>query len=591
MKHALRIPLFSICPSLSLRRWLALAMLLLIGSQAQATVIFTVGTATGATFPTIGAALAAVPSPLTQPYELQLLDATYAENVLLTQTGTATNTLTLRPAPGVSAVLTGTFTFGAGARYVLLSGNNGILARALTLRQPSLTAPTVVFSGDASYNEVRETVVLGSNTLLTGGVVEMGAGVVSGNDHNTIALSFVGNADPSLLPANLVYAASVGPGLNDNFSLTNSQLFNFSSTGVLVGAGNGDQWSISGNSFYYNATALPTTAQTAIDFHPGAGANDALVAGNFIGGRAVGASGGVWTNVGTQSFRGIVISCGNSTSLTNEVMNNTISQISLTGVSGAALTALDVDAGRAELTANAVNNVTNTGTSGVNSLVSQATTILNSFSVSSGQLMVVGDGVTVVLGNLTNAGILNHTGGDIVINGTFTNTGTFAQTLGNLEVKGDMLNSGQFTCSTGKVQLTGNGPQRVSGGLYFNLEVNGTGTKTLTDDVDVYNGVQMLTGVLNTGIFRLKLNPLANLAETDASYVLGRVEARRVPRRGRARSLWQCGPDRAAGPRRASARQRGGEPGNGHRAGGGGRPSGHFALLRREHRVCFEPNR
>ena len=71
--------------------------------------------------------------------------------------------------------------------------------------------------------------------------------------------------------------------------------------------------------------------------------------------------------------------------------------------------------------------------------------------------MVVESGQTVVLGDLTNAGILNHTGGDILINGNFTNTvtGIFAQTLGDLEIKGDMLNSGQFNCSTGKVKLAG----------------------------------------------------------------------------------------------------------------------------------------
>ena len=229
-----------------------------------------------------------------------------------------------------------------------------------------------------------------------------------------------------------------------------------------------------------------------------------------------------------------MVNCGNSTTLTNEVANNIVSQVSLTGVSSAALTALGVAAGRAELSTNAVTNVTSTGTSGVNSLVSQATTILNNFSVSSGQLMVVESGLTVVLGDLTNAGILNHTGGDILINGNFTNTsgGIFAQTLGDIEIKGDMLNSGQFTCSTGKVKLTGASDQTVSGGQYFNLEVNGGGTKTFTDDAQVYNGVQMLSGVLATGPFRLRLGNLANLVETEASYVLGVVEVRRTPAAG-----------------------------------------------------------
>lgn len=506
--------------------------LVLLGGQAKAAVILTVGTTGGATYPTITAALAAVPSPLTQAYELRLLDASYAEDVLLAKTGTATNTLVIRPATGVSPVITGTLTFGTGSAYTTINGNNGTLSRALTLRQTSIWAPTLVFSGDAADNLVREAVVLGSNTLLTSGVVVVGDGLTAGNDRNAITQSFVGNADPALLPANLLYAANAGGGTNDAFSLTNSELFNFNRTGVLVAAGNGDQWTISNNSFYYNVTAVPTTAQTAIDFRPGAVANDATISDNAIGGRAAGATGGIWENAGTQNFRGIMMSCGSSIWRTNQVMRNTVSQVSLTGVSSAALTALGMAAGRAELTANAVTNVTSTGTSGVNSLVSQATTILNSFTVNSGQLMVVESGLTVVLGDLTNSGILNHTGGDILINGDFVNSGTFAQTLGDTEVKGDMLNSGQFTCSTGKVKLTGASDQTVSGGLYFNLEVNGGGTKTFTDDAQVYNGVQMLNGILATGPFRLKLDNLANLVETETSYVLGRVDVRRTPAAG-----------------------------------------------------------
>ncbi|GAA4031841.1 hypothetical protein GCM10022409_15120 [Hymenobacter glaciei] len=507
-----------------------LALLLGLASQAQAAVIYTVGATVGAKYPTIGAALAAVPAILDQHYELRLLDASYLEDVLLTKTGSAANSLLIRPAAGVATVLTGTVTFGAGCAYATLSGNNGTVARALTLRQPSLTAPAVAFGGDASYNGVREATVLGSNALLTSGVVVVGDGSVAGNDYNTLTECLVGNADPALLPANLVYAASVS-GVNDGFSITNCELFNFNRTGVLVAAGNGNQWNISNNSFYYNAAALPTAAQTGIDFRPGLAANDATVNGNFIGGQGAGATGGTWTNGGIQNFRGIVMSCGNSTVYTNEVMNNVVREVSLTGVGSTAFTALSVVGGRSELTANTVTNVSNTGTSGVNSLVSQATTILSSFNVSNGQLMVVESGQTVVLGDLTNAGILNHTGGDILINGNFTNsaTGIFAQTLGDIEIKGNMLNSGQFNCSTGKVKLTGAGNQVVSGGLYFNLEVNGGGVKTFSDDAEVYNGVQMLSGILDTGPFRIKLDPLANLAETEASYVLGRVEVRRTP--------------------------------------------------------------
>ena len=543
MKHSLPRPTHSLRqlptqPRRMRRRWqlagALLSMLLLMSSYVQAAVIFTVG-ATGA-YPTITAALAAVPTTLGQNYELRLLDASYLEDVLLTKTGSISNTLTIRPAAGVTTVLTGTVTFGAGSAYATLSGNNGTVARALTLLQPDPLLSAVVFSGDASRNTVSGVTIRGSTSSLTSGVVVVGNGVTTGNDNNTITLSYVGNISPAALPANLVYAASnsISSGRNDEFALTNSELANFSRTGVLVEAGNGDKWTISNNSFYYNEGPAPTTAQTAIDFHPGSTANGVLVSDNFIGGQAVGATGDVWENAGTEAFRGIVLNCGSSETvpMTNKVNNNIVRKINLSNANNGTFTALSASAGRLELTDNVVTNVTKSGTSGIYSLVSQGTTILSAFSVSNGQLMVVESGLTTVLGNLSNAGILNHTGGNILINGNFTNTstGTFVQTLGDLEVKGNMLNTGQFNCSSGSVKLTGAGNQTVSGGSYFNLIVDGGGVKTFTDDADVYNGgVQMLNGVLATDRFRIKLRPLANLAETETSYVLGRVEATRTP--------------------------------------------------------------
>lgn len=86
----------------------------------------------------------------------------------------------------MSTVLTGSFTFGAGSARATLNGNNGTVARALTLRQPSFTASAIASGDDASYNAVREAKVLGSNTLLTSGMVAVGDGSVAGNDYNAL---------------------------------------------------------------------------------------------------------------------------------------------------------------------------------------------------------------------------------------------------------------------------------------------------------------------------------------------------------------------------------------------------------------------
>ncbi|OON71005.1 hypothetical protein B0919_03130 [Hymenobacter sp. CRA2] len=522
----------------------ALVLLLVQRAQAQAPVVYRVGT--GGTYPTLTQALAAVPATLNAPYELQLTSgSTFEENVLIARAGSASNTLTIKPEAGATGiVITGTVTFGGGTRYVTLSGHNGSSSRQLTLKQLSTGLPTVALTGDVQHVTIRDARLLGSNASLAGGVVEMDGGSSTGNDDNTLVSNYIGNAASGQLPAHLVYAAlSTGASANDRVALLSNELTNYALCGVKVESGNGDGWIIRDNSFYYSLGTAPTSAQTAISFQPGAASDNNSVSGNYIGGTAPQAAGAAWVNAGTQDFRGIVVSCGTATGAAANVLeNNVVRNISLSQPSTQAFQAMLLAGGRSELTANTVAAVTNNGTDGVNSLVSQAQTVLNSFTVAPGQVMSIQSGQTRVTGNLTIQGTLNHTGGDIVVNGDFTNAGAFAQTLGNLEVQGNMINNGVFSCTTGGVLLTGNGPQTVSGGLYYNLEVRGAGVKTLTDDLTLANNLVMNGGVLDTGpMNKIQLNADALLTETATSYVLGRVMARRTPRAGSAEIFGNLG--------------------------------------------------
>lgn len=521
----------------SLAMWLlllsALALLLVQRAQAQAPVVYRVGN--GGTYATIAQALDAVPTTLNAPYELQLTSGSnFDENVLISHLGSASNTLIIRPETGATnVVINGTVTFGGGARYVTLSGHNGSASRQLTVLQLSTAQPAVALTADTRHVTIRDARLLGNNASLNGGVVEIGGGSSIGNDDNTLVSNYLAPASGGQLPANLVYAAPGGSAANDRVALLSNELANYAQCGVKVSSGNGDGWIIRDNSFYYSLPTAPTSAQTAISFLPGTGSDNNVITGNYIGGTGPLAGGAVWVNAGTQDFKGVVVSCGSGTgAAANVVENNVVRNISLSQPSNQAFQALLLSGGRSELTGNAVQAVTNNGTDGVNALVSQAQTVLSSFTVAPGQVMSIQSGQTVVTGNLTIQGTLNHTGGDIVVNGDFTNAGAFAQTLGNLEVKGDMNNTGVFSCTTGGVLLTGAGAQLVSGGLYYNLEVRGAGVKTLADDMTLANNLVMNGGVLDTGPNKIRLNADALLTETAASYVLGRVEARRTPRSG-----------------------------------------------------------
>lgn len=530
----------------SLAMWLlllsALALLLVQRAQAQAPVVYRVGH--GGSYATLTQALAAVPATLNAPYELHLTSGSvFEEDVLINRTGSAANTLIIRPEAGATGiVISGTVMFGAGARYVTLSGHNGSASRQLTVLQTGAAQPTLSLTGDTRNVTIRDARLLGNNAALNGGVVEFGGGSSFGNDDNTLVSNYLAPASAGQLPANLVYAAAGGSAANDRVALISNELANYAQCGVKVSGGNGDGWIIRDNSFYYSLGTAPTSAQTAISFLPGAGSDNNVITGNYIGGTGPLAGGAVWVNAGTQDFRGVVVSCGSGTgAAANVVENNVVRNISLSQPSTQAFQALLLSGGRNELAGNAVLSVTNNGTDGVNALVSQAQTVISSFTVAPGQVMSIQSGQTVVTGSLTILGTLNHTGGDIIVNGDFTNAGAFAQTLGNLEVKGDMNNTGVFSCTTGGVLLTGTGPQLVSGGLYYNLEVRGAGVKTLGDDLTLANNLVMNGGILDTGPNKIRLNADALLTETAASYVLGRVEARRTPRSGQAEIFGNVG--------------------------------------------------
>jgi hypothetical protein len=510
----------------AVRGLLAGSFLLLASSAWAAPIVKTVGV--GGNYSTINAALASITGTPTDPVSIELLDVSYSENVRITQAGTAINPITIRPAAGVSTVIEGTLTFDAGSRYVTVSGNNGTVNRALTLKQTDDLATTVLFQNDAQNNAVVDAQLLGSCRQPGFGVVTIGnaASGGNGNDHNTLRGNRIGNASGTLLPSTLIYALNLRNGIaNDAVTIVDNELVNFERNGLQVLGGNGFNWNVSNNSIYYDAAIVPTAAQTAIDFEPGTASTNNTISGNKIGGRNSLNGGGSWLNDGA-SFRGIVVTCGMGVSST--LSGNSVSNVSMTNTFQP-LTAMSLESGQTAVAGISVMNVSS-GQGGVVSLNSGAATEITNFTVASGQIVNVETGGRLnVTGTLRNNGLLKNAG-NVLIVGDFvnTNTGTYNQTQGTLEVTGNMTSQGGlFTSVGGLVKLTGNGTQTVSGGVYFNLEVNGLGTKTITADADIISQLTLANGVLATGAHTLKLLEQASMTETATSYVLGKVLATR----------------------------------------------------------------
>jgi hypothetical protein len=109
---------------------------------------------------------------------------------------------------------------------------------------------------------------------------------------------------------------------------------------------------------------------------------------------------------------------------------------------------------------------------------------------------------------------------------TLTQLGPLTQRGGELALYGDHLGTGAFTQSSGTLATRGTGTQSLRAGTYQVLLIGGTGTKTI-GETSIGQTLTLSGAVLNTGKATLTLASTATIAETDASYVLGQVQATR----------------------------------------------------------------
>lgn len=101
--------------------------------------------------------------------------------------------------------------------------------------------------------------------------------------------------------------------------------------------------------------------------------------------------------------------------------------------------------------------------------------------------------------------------------------GSLTLTGGELDLYGDHTGPGPLALSGGTVATRGPIAQLLRTATYPTLLVGGTGLKTI-GTATVTTALTLAGGVLTTGSATLTLAPGATIAETDASYVLGKVQ-------------------------------------------------------------------
>ena len=230
----------------------------------------------GQTYTTLTAAIADLNSKtLSGPVLFSLTSATYGSEtfpIVITANGgsSAVNTVTIKPANGVTPVISGanatTIIDLSGCKFVTIDGDNGAGGN-LTLRNTNTSGATIRLINDASNNTIQSTKIEGAVTTATSGVVLFSTGSATGNLNNTVTNNTIRDrSDASGVPANLIYSAGTSAVIpNKNNIISNNQLNNFTGSGITMtpSAGN-ESWTISGNTIFESAAR--TAALTGISF-------------------------------------------------------------------------------------------------------------------------------------------------------------------------------------------------------------------------------------------------------------------------------------------------------------------------------------
>lgn len=232
----------------------------------------------GGDYPTLTSAIAAVNAALiTGPVTLSLTDSTYstAETFPLTinanNGSSSTNTVTIKPAAGVSPVITGSnvtcILALSGADWVVVDGSNAVggTSKDLTISNTNTSGGTVCYSNGATNNTLKNSVVTGVTTSTSNGVVFMSTvatGAV-GNSTNTIQNNDLRGGATS--PAYIFFNSGSASPKNSANVITQNRVFNFSNTGIRDD-GNSVGATYSGNEIF--EAAVQSTSLTG--FRPSA---------------------------------------------------------------------------------------------------------------------------------------------------------------------------------------------------------------------------------------------------------------------------------------------------------------------------------
>jgi hypothetical protein len=310
----------------------------------------------GGDYPTLTAAITAYNnSCLSGPVVFSLTDATYSSGETFPITinanvyASSTNTLTIKPASGVTTNISGSLASSAlikiSSNYVTIDGSNTSngTSRDLSITNTNATSPNVIVIGNSgtSTSNALTNVTL-KNTILTNGVNTSSAVLVTNN------ASAAGYFNNITIQNNKIQKAYIGI-----YAL------------AAVNSGNGNGLSILNNDLNSNNTDAITLCGIYVQ-----GVDGANISSNNI------------SNITNISYTNSVSGIWLATSSTNcQLINNNISNLSYTGSSGYGVNGINVSAGTSVVNILIQENL-------ISSLSSSGSTTTIGINVSSSNVLI-----------------------------------------------------------------------------------------------------------------------------------------------------------------------------------------------------------
>ncbi|MFM9945097.1 MAG: PKD domain-containing protein [Bacteroidia bacterium] len=409
-----------------------------------------------------------------------------------------------------------------GADRVKFTGipdfNGSSTDKKLRFRNSNTAGQVFLFVNEATNNRLHNINIEGANASVTSGLVQFSTSTkMFGNSWDTISNCVIGHDPTGIFPLGVpaIDIYSLGDAGKENHAnvIMNNEITNFTQYGVwLTTVGNGNNWNITGNSFYrslsFPAFALQYAIFMDVQIHSG-GHN---INNNYIGGSAKNCGGAPWVNNANVDLRGISFTTGSILNPTN-IKGNIIQNIRKTNIGTSSLfSGIIVQGG---VSANIENNLVG-HPSDINSIVLSGAGQQNGISPQS-------TGTYTLIGNTVQGINLNTSGVGSTFVGLFPSNGmgTIRNNLvGSTTVANSIQHAGTASCIGIQTQMTSlNAPTvLVDGNTVANMTSTGMESGIIMRGY-LHTGTAIPT-ITNNTVFNLSTNA-SNLAIIPPTAVNG----------------------------------------------------------------------